>query len=193
MVDLNAYETPWFAMDYLPSPNRGGYQGRRRVRCVTWHITEGGKDASIEWLRNPISAASANFVLDRDGGVTCLVPPGETAWSNGIVQNPDRTRRVIQETVAAGVNPNLVTVSIECVGNSSHGMGGSLTQQQAAMLVQLTAWLCCRFGLSADRAHIFGHYQWDGVTRAGCPGFSAAEWERWIADVATVTHEKRGW
>lgn len=178
---------------FAPSPNFGYGSELFIPRAVVWHISEGSLGATLSWLRNPASQASAHLVIGRSGEIYNLVELRDAAWCNGRVQDPDRSNPIVQQTVDAGINPNLRTYSIECVGVSSWGHGGSLTVQQAAALQRATAYLCWRSHLTCDRTHILGHYQWDSVTRSGCPGFSQDEWDRWIARANAICHLWRGW
>lgn len=178
---------------FRPSPNYGYGDAKPRWRAVTWHITEGSLDSTLAWLTNPASDASAHIVIGRDGALYNLVPLAEAAWAHGRVCRPDYKNPIVEQTVEAGINPNLVAYSIECVGQSSWGSGGSLTVPQALALQRVTAYLCWRSGLSADRTHILGHYQWDSCSRSGCPGFSTAEWAVWVARVKALTELWRGW
>jgi N-acetyl-anhydromuramyl-L-alanine amidase AmpD len=176
-----------------PSPNKGYGQDRPWWRAVTWHISEGDLESTLSWLTAPISEASAHFVIARDGTIYQLVPTDQAAWAQGGVCNPDLANPIVEQTVTSKVNPNLRSYSIECVGYSGHGLAGSLTQNQAASLQRVTALLCFKAGISADRTHILGHYQWDSCTRPNCPGFASVEWDNWIARVRNLCLLWRGW
>ncbi|MGN6756419.1 MAG: N-acetylmuramoyl-L-alanine amidase [Thermomicrobiales bacterium] len=168
-----------------PSPNRGFNNGfTHRPEGVCWHITEGTN--SLGWLCNPQAAASANYLIDRDGTIHELVPPTESAWANGRVQQPNTSNPLIARWQKEGCNFNQRTVSIEHEGFSSHNKGGSLTPAQIASTVQLTAWLCSQFDIAPDQDHILGHYEVDNIDRHFCPGFSAGEWEDWTERVAVL-------
>jgi len=176
-----------------PSPNYG-YDGQRpRWRAVTVHISQGPLEGTLGWLCNPQSQASAHLVVGRAGEIHQLVGLDEAAWCQGGVCKPDLTNPIVAHTVQINRNPNLVSYSVECVGFSRYGQSGALTSVQIDTLGWVLAYLCCRSHLSADRTHILGHYQWDGCTRADCPGFSAGEWEQLIATVANRCLFERGW
>lgn len=178
---------------FAPSPNYGYGDAQPWWRAVTWHITEGPLDATLSWLRSPASQASAHLVIARDGKIYNLVDLDRPAWAQGRVDNPDRSNPVVQQTVDAGINPNLRSLSIECVGYSSYNRGGSLTERQAEALQRATAYLCWRFHLTCDRTHILGHYQWDSVSRHFCPGFSGDEWGVWVDRAHNLCKLWRGW
>lgn len=176
-----------------PSPNFGYYGEKPHWRAVTLHIAEGSLDGTLSWLTSPASQASAHVVIGRDGAIYNLVSLDEPAWCQGNICQPDRTNPIVQETAAAGINPNLVSYSIECVGYSSWGKGGSLTQPQTDALVRVVALLCYHAGLTCDRTHVLGHYQWDSCTRSGCPGYSPLEWRDIVNRAHALTLLWRGW
>ncbi len=178
---------------YTPSPNRGYAQGRRIVRALTWHVTDGRGESALSWLTNPASGASSNYLVMDDGQIHCLVPGQDAAWANGRVEMPNTSLLVVRETVYAGINPNLVTVSIEVAGVPRWRGGPGWSPKQRNVLVELSARLCWRFGLTADRQHILAHSDWDSIQRRGCPGLTAVEMAELIARTRTRTRELRGW
>ena len=178
---------------YRPSPNHGYDGAKPRWRAVTWHIAEGSLDGTLSWLTSPQSQASAHVVIARDGTIYNLVDLDEPAWCQGLLCQADTRNPIVAQTSHSGINPNLVSYSIECVGYSDWGRPGALTEAQRDALVRVTAYLCYRSRLSANRTHVLGHYQWDSCTRAGCPGYSLGEWSEWIARVRNLCLLWRGW
>lgn len=176
-----------------PSPNKGYGDAQPWWRAVTWHIAEGSLDATLSWLCDPASNASAHIVIARNGDIYNLVPLTEPAWAQGNVCKPDLSNPIVAQTVTSGVNPNLRSYSIECVGYSTYGKPGALTAPQAAALVRATGYLCLRAHLTVDRAHVLGHCQWDSCTRSGCPGYAPSEWDTWIAAARHLCLLWRGW
>jgi len=169
-----------------PSPNLGGYAGTRRIEAIVWHITQG--IGSRGWLKSAVSKASSNYVIERDGGIYCLVDPTRDAWANGKVDDPDRGNPLIVKWLAEGVNFNQRTISIEHEGFTSNNKGGSLTPAQIASTIALTAWLCATYGIAPDQGHILGHYEVDSVDRPYCPGFSGAEWSSWVGQITALVN-----
>lgn len=171
-----------------PSPNRGYANGfAHRPEALVWHVTAGGFAGSLSWLTNPASQASANYLIDKDGAILELVPPTESAWANGAVNRPDAGNPSIARWLAEGANVNQRTVSIEVVREqSANGRPGGFTPSQHASLVALSAWLCARFGIPADRGHILRHAQIDSVDRANCPGLAETELAAWIGEIAAL-------
>jgi hypothetical protein len=178
---------------HRPSPNYGYGDLQPRWRAVTWHIAEGTLEGTLSWLTSPDSLASAHVVIGRAGDIYNLVDLDQPAWCQGGLCGEDTANPIINQVSKASLNPNLASYSIECVGYSDWGKPGSLTLLQSDALVRVTAYLCYRSRLSADRTHILGHYQWDSCTRAGCPGFSLGEWSAWIERVRNLCLLWRGW
>jgi N-acetylmuramoyl-L-alanine amidase len=66
---------------FVASPNIGG---RMEPTTIVEHDTAGATAASsIAWLTDPKAAASAHFVIARDGRITQLVPTDRVAWHCG--------------------------------------------------------------------------------------------------------------
>ncbi len=169
-----------------PSPNRNGYSSPHDPKAICLHITAGSGASALSWLTSPASQASANYVNMEDGTLCELVPPTESAWANGAVNKPNMANPIVAATLNAGRNMNTATISIENAGQTSGGKGGSLSTAQVRSLIALCAWLCQRFGIPADRDHIFPHAYVDSVNRPYCPGFSAAEWTSWVGQIAAL-------
>ncbi len=168
------------------SPNRNGYGSPHDPKAICLHITAGSGASALSWLTSPASQASANYVNMEDGTVYELVPPTESAWANGAVNKPNMANPIVAATLNAGRNMNTATISIENAGQTSGGKGGSLSAAQVRSLITLCAWLCQRFGIPADRDHIFPHAYVDSVNRPYCPGFSEAEWASWVGQIAAL-------
>lgn len=99
------------------------------------------------------TSASSNFVVGLDGEIIQCVPTWEVAYASN-----DR---------------NYDTVSIEvCHPDES----GKFTDETYRSLVQLTAWLCVKFDLTAD--DVIRHYD---VTGKNCPKYFVENEEAWTA------------
>lgn len=178
---------------WAPSANYTPRTSPRTIRCVVWHIAEGTLDGTLSWLRSPRSEASSHYVVARDGDIYQLVRDRDVAWTNGDRCSPDEEHPMIASLLTSGQRLNDVSVTVECIGYSSHGRGGSLTTIQRDSLTRLTAHLCLKYSLTADRAHILGHSDWNSCTRLHCPGFSAGEWRAFVEYVSALVHSARGW
>jgi N-acetylmuramoyl-L-alanine amidase len=168
------------------SPNFGYHNGfTHRPEAVCWHITQG--QSSLGWLTNPASGASSNYLIDRDGTIHELVPPNQSAWANGAVNDPDLANPVIAGWEREGCNYNQRTISIENEGYTKYWAPGALTAVQTESLIALTAWLCDSLGIPPTRTCVIRHQQIDNVDRYNCPGFSEEqEMLPWIGRVADL-------
>lgn len=174
-----------------PSPNYGYANGVFKPEAIVWHVTAGSGTSARDWLTNPDSQASCNYLIMEDGSILELVNP-ETrgaAWTNGINYNdypngkrPDMSNPLVASWTRNKVNPNLRTIGIEHAGKT----GQNVNAKQVDASVRLTAWLCQRFNISPDRTHIIKHAQIDGIDRPNCPGFTEAQWDERVARVASL-------
>ena len=102
--------------------------------------------------------ASSHFVVGLDGEVVQCVPTWEVAYASN-KRNQD-------------------TVSIECCHPDETG---KFNEQTYKSMVQLTAWLCQKFGLTSD--DVIRHYD---VTGKNCPKYFVENedaWKQFKADV----------
>ncbi len=69
---------------YRESPNHGGPFGPGLPDTIIIHFTAGeSAQASVDWLCNPKSKASAHLVVGQDGSITQLVSFDTIAWHAG--------------------------------------------------------------------------------------------------------------
>ncbi len=77
---------------FRASPNHGGRFAKKRPDTVVIHYTATATAAqAVETLTNPRIEASAHVVIDRDGGVTQLLPFDTIAWHAGASRHLQRT------------------------------------------------------------------------------------------------------
>ena len=144
-----------------------------QVKAIVLHATAGDFQASLGWLCNPASDASANFLVDLAGDIYQLVNPlkYKRAWANGPVNKPDTSLIWLTECLRNNTNPNRVTVSIEHVASAADMVAHNpMPQAQQDASVKLVAWLCEQFNLQPSHETIVGHCQIDSVNRPNCPG-----------------------
>jgi hypothetical protein len=146
-------------------PGRNG----RTVRAIVLHITDGDTAAgALSWFRNPESGVSAHYVIDRDGTVYRAVAEADTAWANGILNQPDLTQPLIRRWAEERINPNLETVSIEAAGRPEAGW----TAEQVTAARALVADIAARHGLVVSPLTVLRHRDLDRVNRARCPSLT---------------------
>jgi hypothetical protein len=135
-------------------------------------------EGTLAWFANPKSEVSAHFGVAQDGRVWQFVDIKNTAWANGILEQPDLSLPWLAECAARQINPNTRTISIEHEGDGVEAMPES--QYQATLA--LHRFLLAAAAIPADRQHIIGHCQITGRQRANCPGKSFP-WARLLADL----------
>ena len=95
--------------------------------------------------------ASSNFIVGLDGEIIQRVPTWEVAYASN--------------------ERNTDTVSIECCHPDD---SGKFTDETYRSLVQLTAWLCVKFGLTEE--DVIRHYD---VTGKNCPKYFVEHEDAW--------------
>jgi hypothetical protein len=154
-------------------------RGQTKLAWVN-HIAEGTIAAVDSWFSNPAAQASTNFCVGKNGMIHCYVDPEgpDAPYANGIINQPAATVTALLSQTG-NANPNYWTVSVEHEGHS----GEALTPAQLDASAHLAAYYLERLGIPNDEGHLLGHYEFDAVTRAACPGWSRAQWVAWEAAV----------
>ena len=144
LLSVNAYSRPGIALD--------------EVSGIVIHYTanpgtsaQENRDYFESLAVSQETKVSAHFVIGIDGEVIQCIPTTEMAYASN-----DR---------------NTDTLSIECCHESADG---SFTNATYDSLVELTAWLCWRFGLSAE--DVIRHYD---VTGKDCPKYFVEHEDAW--------------
>ena len=109
--------------------------------------------------------ASSHFIIGLDGEVIQCIPSSEWAYASN--------------------SRNSDTLSIECCHPDESGQFTDATYQS---LVQLTGWLCHRFGLSSE--DVIRHYD---VTGKDCPKYFVEHEDAWVQfrqDVQDFDHRE---
>jgi N-acetylmuramoyl-L-alanine amidase len=150
-----------------------GRDGETAVAIVDHCMSKGadGTRATLEscagWFANAHSEVSAHFGVAKDGRVWQFVKLQDTAWGNGILEDPDLSLPWLAECVQKKINPNKRTISIEHEGDTNDVMG----EEQYQATLALHRYLIATVGtIKPDRQHIIGHNQITGRQRANCPG-----------------------
>lgn len=158
---------------------------------------------SLRYLVKSSAQASVHFLIGRAGGIfSGGVPLNRSPWTNGVnwatgpgpASNPwrsDLSNPYIAAAVKARDWFNTLTFTIEHEGYT----GDKLTNAQWAATKQLQAWLCANgrkaaglSGVIVPKAQLtlVGHFQFDGVNRPNCPGWTPAQWAALEADVKAI-------
>lgn len=139
-----------------PYSRPGGETGK--IKGIVVHYTANpGASAQdnrdyFEGLKSShTTKASSNFIVGLDGEIIQCVPTWEIAYASN--------------------NRNKDTVSIECCHPDE---SGKFNKETYGSMVQLTAWLCEKFGLSEK--DVIRHYD---VTGKDCPKYFVENEEAW--------------
>ena len=144
LLDVNPYSRPGISTD--------------NITGVVVHYTanpgssaQDNRDYFNGLQYSQATQASSNFIVGLEGEIIQCVPTWEVAYASN-ERNSD-------------------TVSIEvCHPDES----GKFTQESYSALVQLTAWLCVKFGLTED--DVIRHYD---VTGKNCPKYFVEDEDAW--------------
>ena len=145
LLDVNAYSRPGINTDTITG-------------VVIHYTANPGSTAkenrdyfnSLQYTQE--TEASSNFVIGLDGEIIQCVPTWEVAYASN--------------------ERNMDTVAIECCHPDD---SGAFTDETYRSLVQLTAWLCEKFGLTQD--DVIRHYD---VTGKNCPRYFVEHEDKWI-------------
>lgn len=110
--------------------------------------------------------ASSHFIVGLEGEIIQCVPTWEVAYASN--------------------NRNSDTVSIECCHPDE---SGKFNEETYRSMVQLTSWLCQKFGLTQD--DVIRHYD---ITEKICPKYFVDHpeaWEQFKEDVKTALQNSR--
>ncbi len=141
-----------------PSPNFGS-RGTYKPELFSIHIMAGTLNGTDAWFAIPASKVSSHFGVGKLGQVHQYVPVQQSAWTNGIVNQPNF------KLYKPNVNPNNYTITIECEGYDLKDAPETQLKAISELLIQLGK----EYGIPLDRDHIIGHYQIDLKRKPNCP------------------------
>lgn len=158
----------------IPTSNHWDGREGHTPKFIVLHGTAGGSSAhtiatyfqSTEGTAEPVSV---NDIIGQDGTIVAPVAEDCAAYGNGILtQGHDAFWDTLN-----GLNPNLVTISIEHVKPSTDN-SDALTPAQKAASFGLVERQCARWNIPKRKADANGgicfHSSLDPVQRAHCPG-----------------------
>jgi len=147
-------------------------------RWIILHGTAGFTRAAdvAGFFAQQATEASAHYIIGRDGEVFQCVNEEDAAWANGPISGPSGTSGDGVHHDAwwdSGINPNLVTISIEHVKPHTDN-SDQLTPAQKLASFALIKDICSRWPIPMRQADknggITGHFSMDPVNRSRCPG-----------------------
>lgn len=128
------------------------------VDRVVVHVTQGGYASAVSAFRDPSHGAAAHYIVRGDGRITQLIRELDVAFHAGNREYNERS------------------VGIEHEGFVTDA--SSFTDAMYASSARLTAAICRRYGIPADRTHVIGHVEVPGTDHTD-PG-PHWDWERYI-------------
>lgn len=145
------------AMRYIPA-HSSNYTARssRTIDRIVIHTIEGSEASAISWFQNSRSNVSAHYIVSHAGRVTRMLRDSDVGWHCR--------------------SWNYRAIGIECEGYANRN---TWTDAQMRTLAQLTAYLCARYSIPADRTHLVGHVEVPGNTHTD-PG-RYFDWNRFIS------------
>src|SRR5881392_4418821 len=170
---------PGGAPDYAPAVWRASPNFDQRpadqtgtLHMVIIHTCESDYASCWSWLVNPVSQASAHYVVDEEGGeISQLVREPDRAWHIAALYDCALNRR--HDCGLNGVQSNDFTVGIEHAGFASQdSFPAAQLEASAALVCDVTR----DRGIPRDWQHIVGHGQLQPANRTD-PG---PNWP-WIA------------
>lgn len=157
LLTINAYSRPGTQSDKIKNIVIHYTANPGTTAMQNRNYFEGLKDSRV-------TRASSHFIVGLEGEIIQCVPTWEVAYASN-----DR---------------NHDTVSIE---TCHYEADGSYTKETYKSLVQLTAWLCEKFGLTEE--DVIRHYD---ITGKNCPKYFVEDegaWEQFKEDVKIVLEE----
>lgn len=153
--------TPDFPIDFKEVPNYTKGRKENPVLIVI-HITEGLRNSVYQtFMTEP---KSTHFLVNKDGTIWQFVRSSDTAWGNGVVDQPTSELVLTKKG-----NPNDYSISIEHEGFST----SDINDAQYAASVRLVKYLSARWNIPLDRTHIIRHEEITGYK--SCPGKVSVE------------------
>lgn len=128
------------------------------VDLVIVHVTQGSFDSAVKAFQDPGHKASTHYIVGQDGRVTQMIRELDVAYHAG---NRDYNER---------------SVGIEHEGFVDRPE--DFTDEMYEASARLTARICARYGIPADREHIIGHVEVPGTDHTD-PG-PHWDWDRYL-------------
>jgi N-acetyl-anhydromuramyl-L-alanine amidase AmpD len=153
-----------------------GRAGYKPIALVS-HIAEGSLAAVDQHFQTarPGAESSAHFGIGVDGEIHQYVAVEDTAFANGRLLVPNYA--AVPWLKGLTINPNRLTISIEWAGKHLRDSNGRVinwwqpSEPQYNAGLALYRYLCERYNIAIDRAHIIRHSDIDSVNKGFCPGF----------------------
>jgi len=128
------------------------------------YTTEHDAEQALQLWRES-GTMSGHYIVTKEGRVWQVLPDSDTGWHAGNLQYNLRSIAIAAEGFADPQNPENPT-----------RQAGWQTDEELKSLAQLITWLCARYQIPIDRAHIIGKNQVPGVSTAQYPKSGPQYW-----------------
>ncbi|MEU9854520.1 N-acetylmuramoyl-L-alanine amidase [Streptomyces sp. NPDC047974] len=155
------------ALDHKPAEWTAAHQANWRradrpddyvIDRVVIHVVQGSYATALKVFRNPLHGAATHYVVRKDGHVAQMIRELDVAFHAG---NRDMNER---------------SIGIEHEGFVDRPR--DFTPEMYAGSARLTADICRRYAIPADREHIIGHVEVEGTDHTD-PG-PHWDWDRYL-------------
>jgi len=128
-----------------PSPNFSKTSYDKDLIII--HKTLGLMPGTLNWLINPASQVSANYLITKEGEIYQLVADNKMAWHSGRISNPSALAKIVLKKYAWGsyVNPNKYSIGIEFEAMQND----KWTEEQ----MDAGVWLVAKLGITTILTH----------------------------------------
>jgi N-acetylmuramoyl-L-alanine amidase len=167
------------SIEFQPSPHHS--PRRKRITAVVLHYTASlGIEGPLKWFASKESAASAHYVVGRDGRTVQMVEEDHAAWHAGRSAMDPRAKPQGEPNV------NDFSIGIELVGTADSGF----TNRQLAALYALLERLVATYRIPPDR--VVGHRHIAPGRRQDPDGYDAQfPWQK-CREVCRVAFDASG-
>lgn len=164
-------------------------RGVHRPLVFVLHGTDGTASSAYNTFVNVANQKSSTMIATRTGELWQLVPVEQAPWTNGTTRNP--TSNLIK-SMPAGMNINLISLTIEMEEYPGCGGEGDITEAQFWSVVYGIKWMQSEvkriygYTIPMYPERIIGHYQIDSTGKPSCPG-PLFNWSRMYSECAKIT------
>ena len=156
-----------------PAPGFRAMAQPRAIQRIVIHITDGPTTRSaVNTFISPTARVSAHYLVGQDGEVVQFVAENDIAWH------------------ANGANGDSIGIEHVAIQRGGVTYGSTYfpemfpTDVQYEASAALVSYLCDKYGIPADRAHVLGHAEADTqTTHTSCPGGANWDWDYFMTMV----------
>lgn len=166
-----------------------GNRGVHKPLVFVLHGTAATCGSAMNTFSNPANKKSATMIVTRKGEKWHLVPIDRAPYTNGKTQNPLSN---LVKSMPAGMNINLISLTIEMEEYEGNGGKGDITEEQFWAVIESIKWMqsevkrIYNYNIPLYPDRIIGHHQIDSKGKPNCPG-PLFPWNRLYSECAKIT------